>query len=108
MNSEHLNDDLEDLEETPGIGHNSGDDPDDGEVKARDLLRKYVERIENLNEEKDVLAKDIREVFAEAKAAGFDTRCLREVLRLRQQDKTEREEQAHITATYMLALGMVD
>lgn len=103
--------DLEELEddETAGIGHNSGEE--EGGVSefgksARDQLREYVEQIERLNEAKDDIASDIRAVFTVAKAAGYDTKSLREVIRLRKQDAREREEQAHITATYMIALGM--
>ena len=77
------------------------------ESVARDQLRSIVERIERLEEEKKAIADDIREVFAEAKANGFDIKVLRQVLRLRRQDVTERQEQDAIRDLYLHALGMV-
>ena len=74
---------------------------------TRDQLRAFVERIERLEEEKAALATDIREVYAEAKAMGFDAKTLRTVVRLRKQDLHERQEQEAILETYMIALGMV-
>lgn len=74
---------------------------------TRDQLRAFVERVERLEEEKAALATDIREVYAEAKAMGFDVKTLRTVVRLRKQDANERQEQEAILATYMIALGMV-
>jgi uncharacterized protein (UPF0335 family) len=74
---------------------------------TRDQLRAFVERIERLEEEKAALGADIREVYAEAKAMGFDVKTLRTVIRLRKQDVQEREEQEAILATYMAALGML-
>lgn len=74
---------------------------------TRNQLRAFVERIERLEEEKAALAADIREVYAEAKSMGFDTKTLRTVVRLRKQDVNERREQEAILATYMIALGMV-
>lgn len=74
---------------------------------TRDQLRAFVERIERLEEEKAALAGDIREVYAEAKAMGFDAKTLRTVVRLRKQDLHERQEQEALLATYLVALGMV-
>ena len=74
---------------------------------TRDQLRAFVERVERLEEEKAALAADIREVYAEAKAMGFDTKTLRAIVRLRKQDAHERQEQEALLATYMVALGMV-
>jgi uncharacterized protein (UPF0335 family) len=73
---------------------------------AKDQLKSIVERIERLEEEKKALADDIREVFAEAKGNGFDTKVLRTVIRLRKQDKTERQEQEALLDLYLHALGM--
>jgi uncharacterized protein (UPF0335 family) len=73
---------------------------------AREQLRSLVERIERLEEEKAALAGDIREVYAEAKAQGFDARTLRKVVGLRKQDATERQEQEALLDVYMNALGM--
>ena len=74
---------------------------------AKDQLKSLVERIERLKEEKQALADDIKEVYAEAKGNGFDTRTLRTVVRLRKQDHAERQEQEALLELYMQALGMV-
>jgi len=74
---------------------------------AKDQLRTVVERIERLEEEKQALAEDIKEVYAEAKANGFDTKTLRAVIRLRKQDVAERQEREALLDLYMHALGMV-
>jgi len=74
---------------------------------AKDHLKAFVERIERLEEEKKAIADDIRDVFAEAKANGFDVKALRSVVRLRKQDINERKEQEAILETYLHALGML-
>ena len=74
---------------------------------AKDQLRSIVERIERLEEEKQALADDIKEVYAEAKGNGFDTKTLRQVVRLRKQDMAERQEREALLDLYMHALGMV-
>lgn len=74
---------------------------------TRDQLRAFIERIERLEEEKAALSADIREVYAEAKAMGFDVKTLRTVVRMRKQDASERQEQEAMLATYLVALGMV-
>jgi len=75
---------------------------------AKDQLRSFVERIERLEEERAALAGDIKELFAQAKSSGFDTKALRKVIRLRKQDAAERREEEAVLATYMHALGMLD
>ncbi|MDP3327170.1 DUF2312 domain-containing protein [Parvibaculum sp.] len=70
------------------------------------MLRSIVERIERLEEEKSALANDIKEVYAEAKGNGFDTKSLRQVIRIRKQDKAERQEAEAILELYLSALGM--
>ena len=74
---------------------------------AQDQLRAFIERIERMEEEKKAIADDIKDVYAEAKAHGFDIKALRTIVRLRKQDTDERKEQEAILETYMLALGMV-
>ncbi|HLN08707.1 MAG TPA: DUF2312 domain-containing protein [Xanthobacteraceae bacterium] len=74
---------------------------------AKDQLKAFVERIERLEEEKKVIADDIKDVYAEAKANGYDTKALRTVVRLRKQDSDERKEQEAILDTYLQALGML-
>jgi uncharacterized protein (UPF0335 family) len=75
---------------------------------AGDQLESIIQRIERLEEEKAALAGDIREVFAEAKGNGFDTKILRQVLKLRKMDKADRQEQDAILELYLNALGMID
>ena len=74
---------------------------------AKDQLRTIIERVERLEEEKKAIANDIRDVYAEAKGNGYDVKALRTVVRLRKQDKQEREEQEAILETYLQALGMI-
>ena len=69
-------------------------------------LRSYIERIERLEEEKAEIAVQLREVFAEAKAEGFDTKTMRQVLKLRKMKPHERSEQETLLDLYMQALGM--
>jgi uncharacterized protein (UPF0335 family) len=69
-------------------------------------LKSIVERIERLEEEKKALSDDVKDVYAEAKANGFDTKTLRAVIRLRKKDRAEREEQEALLGLYLNALGM--
>ena len=73
---------------------------------AKDQLKSVVERIERLEEEKKTIADDIKDVYAEAKANGFDSKILRKIVSLRKQDANERREQEEILETYLRALGM--
>ena len=84
------------------IGHNSND----GGAIARDQLRSLVERIERLDEERKIIGDDIKDVYGEAKANGFDTKVLRKVVAIRKQDQSIRLEQEAILDTYLHALGM--
>ena len=73
---------------------------------AADHLRSFIERIERLDEEKKGIADDIRDVYAEAKAVGYDPKIMRQIVRLRKIDANERSEQEMILDTYKAALGM--
>ena len=75
---------------------------------AKDQLRSYVERIENLEAEKAERAGFIKDLFADAKSNGFDSKALRTVIRLRKLAESERRDQEAILATYMHALGMAE
>jgi len=75
---------------------------------AKDHLKAFVERVERLEEEKKAIGDDIRDVYAEAKANGFDVKALRTIVRLRKQDADERREQEAILETYLHALGMLN
>ncbi len=74
---------------------------------AQGQLRSLVERIERLEEEKKTIAGDIKEVYAEAKGNGFDTKIVRKVVSLRKKEASEREEEQAILDLYMSALGMI-
>lgn len=68
-------------------------------------LKSLVERVEKLEEERGALSGDIREVYSEAKSAGYDTRIMRQVVRLRKMDKADRAEQDELLALYLDAVG---
>jgi uncharacterized protein (UPF0335 family) len=80
---------------------------DTSETVAAGQLRALIERIERLEEEKKTIAEDIKEVYAEAKGNGFDTKAIRTIIRLRKQDLAERQEAETILDLYKAALGMV-
>jgi uncharacterized protein (UPF0335 family) len=90
-----------------GIEAKSGSQAVEGAGIAADRLRSLVERIERLEEEKQALAGDIREVFAEAKGAGFDTKIMRQVIKLRKMESDDRQEQETLLDLYKQALGML-
>ena len=73
---------------------------------ASDRLRSLIERIEKLEEDKKEISTDIREVFAEAKSAGFDVKIMRAILKLRKMDAAARDEQEFLIDTYRKALDM--
>jgi uncharacterized protein (UPF0335 family) len=76
------------------------------ETVAADQLKAFVERIERLEEEKAGIAGDIKDVYAEAKGNGFDTKVLRKIIAIRKRDYAERQEEEAILELYMQALGM--
>ena len=78
------------------IGHNS----------SEEQLRLLIERVERLEEEKKGVAEDIKDVYSEAKAFGFDAKIMREIIRLRKMSKDDRAEMEAILETYKKALGM--
>ena len=71
-------------------------------------LRSFIERIERLEDEKAALSADIREVYGEAKADGFDAKIMRQIVRLRKMDKADRQEQEELLELYKSALGLSD
>jgi len=83
----------------------SEDDIKTGGVAA-DRLRSIVERIERLEEERKALASDIKDIYAEAKSAGFDVKVIRQLIRIRKQEAAEVEEQETLLDVYRRALGM--
>lgn len=72
---------------------------------AVDRLRSFIERVERLEEDKAAVMEDIKEVFAEAKGEGYDTKILRQVIRLRKMDRADRQEQEALLDLYLSALG---
>jgi uncharacterized protein (UPF0335 family) len=72
---------------------------------AGERLRSFIERVEKLEEEKTVIAGDVKEVYAEAKGEGYDTKILRQIIRLRKMDRAERQEQEALLELYLSALG---
>ncbi len=87
-----------------GPGHNSGDKSE--ATATDDRLRLLIERIERLEEEKKGIADDIRDVYAEAKAVGYDTKITRQIVRLRKMKPDERSEMETVLEIYKAALGM--
>jgi uncharacterized protein (UPF0335 family) len=83
-------------ENTPGVGHNI----------AADRLRSIVERIERIDEEVKALRSDQKDIFSEAKSAGYDVKVLRTLIRIRKQEPAELEEQEKLLDVYRRALGM--
>ncbi|HEY1504278.1 MAG TPA: DUF2312 domain-containing protein [Stellaceae bacterium] len=73
---------------------------------AGDHLKSFIERIERLEEEKKALGDDIRDVYSEAKASGFEVKIMRQIVKIRKMDKDELDEQEALLDTYLLALGM--
>jgi uncharacterized protein (UPF0335 family) len=95
----------------PGLGHNSdakkaAAKPNETPDLAADRLRNLIERVERLEEEKKALANDIKEIYMEAKSAGFDTKVMRILVRLRKMEPADVEEQETLLDVYRRALGM--
>ena len=85
-------------------GHNSGSEP--APSVSADRLRSLIERIERLEEEKVALTSDIKDIYQEAKSAGFDAKVIRQLVRLRKQEPAEVEEQEALLDLYRRTLGM--
>lgn len=73
---------------------------------AADRLRSIIERIERLEEERKALASDIKDIYAEAKSAGFDVKVVRQIISIRKKEPAEVEEQETLLDLYRRALGM--
>ena len=73
---------------------------------AAERLRSIIDRIERLEEERKALASDVKDIYTEAKSAGFDVKVLRQVIRIRRQEPAEVEEQETLLDLYRRALGM--
>lgn len=106
---------MTDTSENPRVrtGDNSGDDDamfdtskERMESAAANNLRLFIERVERLEEEKKGMADDIRDVYAEAKANGYDTKTMRIMVRLRKMELHVRQEHDALVDTYRAALGL--
>lgn len=92
-----------------GEGHNSGEVDNENEDESAIVsgqLRSFIERVENSEEEKAEIAAHIREIYAEAKAHGFDTKVMRQVIKIRKMDASDRAEQQSLLDLYLGALGL--
>ncbi|WP_245464492.1 DUF2312 domain-containing protein [Mesorhizobium sp. M8A.F.Ca.ET.021.01.1.1] len=85
----------------------TGDITDTTQTVAAGQLRAIIERIERLNEEAKAIGEDKKEIFAEARGSGFDTKAIKTIIRLRTKDQAERQEEEGILQLYMAALGML-
>ncbi len=83
----------------------SSTDPDVLTSAAQGRLKTIIERIERLEEDKKAVSEDLKEVYAEAKGEGFDTKILRKVVALRKKDKVKREEEEALIDLYLSAIG---
>jgi uncharacterized protein (UPF0335 family) len=72
---------------------------------AAEALRQFIDRIERLEEEKKNLSADIKDVYAQCKSQGFDTKIVRKIVALRKRDRQEREEEEQIMELYLAAIG---
>lgn len=73
---------------------------------AASQIRSFVERIERLEEEKKAISDDIKDVYAEMKGQGFDTKAIKTIIKLRKKDVSKRQEEEAVLELYMAALGM--
>lgn len=95
------------MEKEPVMGIvNEADNAPKNIELAVDRLRSLIERIERLEEEKAAIASDVRDIFAEAKGAGFDVKIMRTILKLRKMNAADRDEQEILLETYRKALDM--
>ena len=100
-------------EKSPGIGHNGGPSiNEDGGVKdtggvAGTHLKAFIERIETLEEEKSNILEDIRDIYTESKAVGFDVKTIRKIVKLRSMDTEKRAEEDQLLTLYKSAIGLL-
>lgn len=87
------------------MAYPSNAEPDVLTTTAQSQLKAIIERIERLEEDKAAVTNDLKEVYAEAKGGGFDTKILRKVVRLRKQDTAERQEEDALLDLYLSAIG---
>jgi len=98
---------MDDFDEAPKTSTTKAPRPADVGGIAGEQLRAIIDRIERLEEEKKALAEDIKDVFAEAKGNGFDTKIIRKIISIRKRDRNELDEEETMLEVYMRALGML-
>lgn len=86
-------------------GHNSGDETAQWGNISAERLRSLIERIERLDEERKALGSDIKDIYVEAKSAGFDVKVMRQLIAIRKREPAEVEEQETLLDVYRRALG---
>lgn len=89
-----------------GNNDNLSEDAKDVDGIAGQRLKAFIERVERLEEEKSAIAEDIKEVYGEAKAVGFDVKIIRKVISLRKMEAEKRQEEEHLLELYKSAIGM--
>lgn len=98
------------MSKKPGIGHNSKEAPEEDTLETGGVsgkrLRSFIERLERLEEEIKDSREDFKEVIAEAKGVGFDTKIIRKILKLRKMDPEKRQEEEAILDLYKSSIGM--
>lgn len=104
MQNAALADEIDNLDNDAATG-GGGETKDVGGVSGA-RLKAYLDRIERLEEEKKALAEDVKEIYAEAKSFGFDTKTMRKVLKLRNMDDHKRREEDELLALYAAAVGI--
>lgn len=87
-------------------GDNDNGDAKDVEGIGGQRLKAFIERLERMEEEKAAVMDDIKEIYAEAKAVGFEPKIIRKVLKIKNMDQSKRQEEESLLDIYMLALGM--
>lgn len=79
-----------------------------GATVSAEQLRLFIERVERLEEERKGISEDIKDVYSEAKGQGYDTKTMRQIVKLRKMDRDSRLEQDALLETYKAALGLAD
>ena len=88
-------------------GHNSGDEPAQWGNISAERLRSLIERIERLEEERKALGVDVRDIYQEAKSAGFDVKVVRGIIRDRRREPAELEQEETLRDVYRQAMGLL-
>lgn len=89
-----------------GMGHNSGEKPFPTKSETDARLRSFIERIERLNGERAELGEDIKEIYGELSANGYEKKIVRKIVRMRAQDVEKRQEEDALVQVYKLAVGL--